>query len=210
MHIISSLVFIIVLNNINWKYFFCTRHHIHFLSQKNIYIHPMLVSCWDSVCDAGPTWNQHWLLGLCTPRKKKLTKRGNIGPIADPTSRDSGGMIYPHRFNAGSMLVHPPRRWRNIEPTMGQYLVFSRYCCMEWLTTISLLVIPMINQTNQTSKPGATFTVMIVISKIDSVLSSLLIALQTTHVHLNDMFIVWGARSAGPYAKLTSIHWSQP
>ena len=33
--------------------------------QRTRRIDPMLVLCWTTVCDAGPTWNQHWVNAWC-------------------------------------------------------------------------------------------------------------------------------------------------
>ena len=34
-------------------------------TQQTQYIHPMLLECWTSVCDAGPTFKQHWISVSC-------------------------------------------------------------------------------------------------------------------------------------------------
>ena len=41
------------------------QHHFNVSSQQTRDVHPVLIQCWSSVFDAGPTLNQHWMKVLC-------------------------------------------------------------------------------------------------------------------------------------------------
>ena len=45
----------------------CFNHNntVYTLSQQARDVEPMLVQCWATVCDAGPTLNQHWFNASC-------------------------------------------------------------------------------------------------------------------------------------------------
>ena len=64
-------------------------------------VYPMLVQCWSSVVDGGPTLNQHWSNILC----QQPCSRPNTNPRHSP--------------NAGLMLGQRRRRWPNIKPALG-------------------------------------------------------------------------------------------
>ena len=67
------------------------------------HLEPMLIYCWFSVVDGGPTLNQHWFRVLCWDITANTTPR----------------------TNADLMLVQRRRRWTNIKPALIQSVVFA-------------------------------------------------------------------------------------
>ena len=56
-------------------------------------------------------------VNITTTLRRDITNLWSLYPASHQTPE--------HCPNAGSILVHRPRRWPNIEPTMGQSIVFA-------------------------------------------------------------------------------------
>ena len=122
-------------------------------SQKTRVTDPLLVYCWSTVHNAGPTLNQHWMIvSFCwaVPTKRKtlqhcdnsnrktLTKLRDIDPMlfwcwANVTTTLGQQMqdidqIARHWSNVVLMLGQRHKRWAAINTTLGQYIVFVGRC----------------------------------------------------------------------------------
>ena len=78
-----------------------------------------LVYCWSDICDAGPAMHQHWLKVCCL--------LGAACPVISIRSP-----------KVDSMLAQRLRRWANIEPTLGERLLFASWSDLSPLSLISL------------------------------------------------------------------------
>ena len=93
------------------------------LTQQTPDIFPMMGNCWASVAYVGPALNQHWAYALSL-----LCKVGQCASIENTLCLDRYIGVPANTIHCpivGSMLGQRRRRWTNIDPALGQCLVFA-------------------------------------------------------------------------------------
>ena len=99
-------------------------------------IYSILIQCWTTVCDIGPTLNQHWdnMVWYSHRWSGKWLRRKTC--IRAWSYTDSGALYcfavgFPlntqRQPNAVSMLGQRLRRWPNIDPASSRSLVFAGF-----------------------------------------------------------------------------------
>ena len=90
----------------------------HLPTQQTQDIDPMLVQCWASVVDGGPTLDQHWVDVLCLLGIYQTKSRAARIYLSSKRT---------HWNNVGLMLGQRCRRWANVKPTLFQCVLFAGY-----------------------------------------------------------------------------------
>ena len=84
-------------------------------SPANRNFEPMLVWCWATVCDAGPTWNQHWLNMSCLLGEVELRGRFITGFLVIDTWLPGWHKpLDKHCINVEPTSVTLDQHWGNV------------------------------------------------------------------------------------------------
>ena len=82
----------------------------------------MLTECWPTVCDAGPTYSQHWLNDSWLPGCQGIPTGACL--ISDSMCKRRSLAIIRQQPNAVLKLVHRRRWWTSFYPPLGLRICF--------------------------------------------------------------------------------------